>query len=81
MSRFLFSPVDYSVDLNIKQAVLPIDQPAAECCVHRGSQRRCCELLWICKKHARDCTPVEAEISVEVIRCSQCSDFETRPQP
>lgn len=47
-------------------------------CIHRGSKRRCCDQLWICRKHSRDCTPaVSDEISPAVLRCSDCADFQT----
>lgn len=47
-------------------------------CIHRGSKRRCCDQLWICRKHACDCTPaVGVEISPQVLRCWDCADFQT----
>lgn len=54
----------------------------SDACVHRGSKRRCCDQLWICRKHSCDCTPTESEsIHPQVLRCSACSDFQFAEVP
>lgn len=59
-----------------QQVPLMIDSDSLESCSHRGSKRRCCSALWICRKHSCDCTPTDREdIDAAVRRCSECTDF------
>ena len=55
--------------------VPPISQERQAVCVHRGSQRRCCNSLWICRKHRANCTR-GASHNDEVLSCASCDDWE-----
>lgn len=58
-----------------QQLIVSGDQPDA--CFYRGSKRRCCQDLWICRKHACECTPTaRGDIDSVVRRCSECADFQ-----
>lgn len=58
-----------------QQIIVNGDEPDA--CFHRGSKRRCCQDLWICRKHTCECTPTErGDIDSAVRRCSECADYQ-----
>jgi hypothetical protein len=47
------------------------------CCDHRGSQRRCCADLWICRVTHASCNPAANPVGPVlpgVRRCRDCSD-------
>lgn len=64
------TPVENTLD-----SVSPPEVSSA--CMHRGSKRRCCEALWICRKHSCDCTVKNlGDFHPDVRSCADCADFQ-----
>lgn len=67
--------------------VMPTDCAACSCfsvssikpdCVHLGSQRRCCDSLFICRKFKADCVKLLVNQTSDQLRCCEtCESHES----
>lgn len=61
----------------------PLNEPNRQSvlCIYRGSQRRCCEHLYLCRKFpGESCTPYES-YSPELRSCLTCELHEPVTEP
>jgi len=56
----------------IGEVAIPMRSP----CAHLGSQRKCCESLFICRKLKQDCVKTSAENFTALLCCETCEHFE-----
>jgi hypothetical protein len=74
--------IGHNIDPEICQACTLKGSPntqagkASTNCIHLGSQRRCCDALFICRKLKQDCVKTSAENLTAVLCCETCEHFE-----